>query len=114
MAKTYIANMQEVQNVLGKYLSPHLVNDAVSELQKTEAIREVNTTESKIADKIIQSGLVLTDDEIEIFKSYIDDGDMEVAFGNSDWVEIYLKITRFAFSDKAANLVDKYRTTYDS
>lgn len=114
MAKTYIANMQEVRSVLEKYLSPSLVNNALADLQKTEAIREVDTTESKIADKIIQSSLVLTDEEIEIFKSYIDDSDMDVAFGNSDWVEIYLKITRFAFSDKAANLVDKYRTTYDS
>ena len=114
MAKTYIANMQKIQHVLEKYLSTHLVDNAISELQNTGAIHEVDTTESKMADKIVRSGLVLTDEEIKIFQSYIDDGDMDIAFGNSDWVEIYLKITRFAFSDKAAKLVDKYHTTYDN
>ena len=62
-------------------------------------------------DKIIQSGLVLTDDEIEIFKAYIDDGDMETAFGNSDWIDVYLKITRFVCGDKAKQLINKCYTS---
>ncbi len=110
MKYIYIADIQKVQEVLEKYLSENFVDNAISNLKATGAIRKVDTTESNIADKIIQSGLVLTDEEIETFKSYIDDDDMKIAFGNSDWVKIYHKITRFSPSDKAANLINKYNT----
>lgn len=35
---------------------------------------------------------VLSDEDIDIFNSYLEDNDMSVAFGNSDFVKIYNKI----------------------
>lgn len=37
-------------------------------------------------------GRVLTDEDVIIFNSYIENNNMPVAFGNSDWCKIYSKI----------------------
>ncbi len=50
----------------------------------------------------------LNDDEIETFQSYIDDDDMQTAFGNSDWCEIYSKITNGTFTGKAIRLKEHW------
>lgn len=43
----------------------------------------------------IGSGLdgMLSDDDIDTFNSYLERNDMPVAFGNTDWRSIYIKIT---------------------
>jgi len=43
----------------------------------------------------------LTDDDIEIFQAYIEDAKVNIAFGNSDWNEVYDKIVDSNWSEYA-------------
>ena len=52
---------------------------------------------------------LLTDKEIECFNSYIEDAKVDIAFGNSDWCEIYHKIVGDKASDYAKNRIMSYR-----
>ena len=51
--------------------------------------------------------ITLSDDEIDCFNAYIEDGDMEVAFGNTDWNHIYSKIVGDRVSDFAKRMRDR-------
>ena len=51
----------------------------------------------------------LSDDELAVFNAYIDDCMDSIAFGNSDWIEVYKKITNGRMSDKAKERIAYYR-----
>lgn len=51
----------------------------------------------------------LSDNELAVFNAYIDDCMNSIAFGNSDWVEVYEKITQGRMSDKAKKRIAYYR-----
>lgn len=55
----------------------------------------------------------LSDNELAIFNAYIDDCMDSIAFGNSDWLEIYKKITNGRISEKAQERMARYREDYD-
>lgn len=50
---------------------------------------------------------LLTDEEIKIFNSYMDDCMDSIAFGNSDWNKIYIKITNGILCEKAKEEFEK-------
>lgn len=53
---------------------------------------------------------ILSDEDIDTFNSYLEDNDMETAFGNSDFTKIYKKIVGFHGtdrSDKIKNWIQK-------
>lgn len=52
---------------------------------------------------------ILTDEEIECFNSYIEDSKMDIAFGNSDWCDIYHKIVGDKVSDYAKDKMNMYQ-----
>ena len=52
---------------------------------------------------------LLTRREIKIFNSYIEDAGMDIAFGNTDWCNIYYKIVGDQVSDYAERLIEKYQ-----
>lgn len=52
------------------------------------------------ADKTVHH-ISLTDDDIEIFQAYIEDAKVDIAFGNSDWNEVYDKIVDSNWSEYA-------------
>lgn len=55
----------------------------------------------------------LSDDELAAFNAYIDDCMDSIAFGNSDWVKVYKKITQGRMSDKAKKRIAHYRDMYE-
>jgi hypothetical protein len=61
--------------------------------------RKVEETLEK-TDKTVHH-ISLTDDDIEIFQAYIEDVGMSIAFGNSDWNEVYDKIVVGNWSEYA-------------
>lgn len=50
----------------------------------------------------------LSDEEVAIFNAYLDDCMDSIAFGNSDWVEIYKKITQGRTSEKSEKRIAYY------
>lgn len=58
----------------------HIDNFALSEI-----IKHRNKTEDKITG-------ILSEDDKAVFESYIEMNDMPIAFGNSDWCNVYSKI----------------------
>jgi len=55
----------------------------------------------------------LSEDELVVFNSYLDDCMDSIAFGNSDWLEVYKKITNGRMSEKAKERMARYRGDYD-
>lgn len=55
------------------------------------------------------SGLkgILSEEQAEIFNSYIENNDMLTAFGNSDWNKIYSMIVGNVKSDKIKELIER-------
>ena len=51
----------------------------------------------------------LSDEEVTVFNSYLDDCMDSIAFGNSDWIEVYKKITQGRISEKAKKRIALYR-----
>ena len=51
----------------------------------------------------------LSEDELTIFNSYLDDCMDSIAFGNSDWLAVYKKITNGRMSEKAKARIARYR-----
>ena len=47
----------------------------------------------------------LSENDIQVFNSYIESDDMKTAFGNSDWCEVYSKIV----GDKQSEKIKKWR-----
>lgn len=54
----------------------------------------------------------LSEDELAVFNAYVDDCMDSIAFGNSDWLEVYRKITNGRMSDKAKERMARYRDDY--
>ena len=54
----------------------------------------------------------LSEDELAVFNAYLDDCMDSIAFGNSDWLEVYKKITNGRMSDKAKERIDRWRHDY--
>lgn len=52
---------------------------------------------------------ILSDDDIEIFNTYIENNDMPTAFANTDWCRVYSKIAGKAKSDKIKDWIDRTR-----
>ena len=52
---------------------------------------------------------MLTDEEIETFQAYIENAEIDIAFGNSDWNQIYNKIVNGKWSDYADAKREHYR-----
>ena len=61
--------------------------------------------------KLLERKPVLTKEEADCFNAYLEDAEMDIAFGNSDWNEIYQKIVGSNVSDYARRKQDYY---YDS
>lgn len=51
----------------------------------------------------------LSEEELAIFNAYIDDCMDSIAFGYSDWVEIYKKITQGRMSEKSEKRISMFR-----
>lgn len=51
---------------------------------------------------------MLTEEEIDCFNEYLEDEKVDVAFGNSDWWNIYRKIVGDKISDYARSRKEKY------
>lgn len=66
----------------------HIDNFALSEI-----IKQRNKTENKISG-------ILSENDKAIFESYIEMNDMPIAFGNSDWCNVYSKIVGSSENDK--------------
>ena len=73
----------------------HIDNFALSEI-----IKHRNKTENKITG-------ILSEDDKAVFESYIEMNDMPVAFGNSDWCNVYSKIVGLTGSEKIKNWIDE-------
>ena len=74
----------------------HIDNFALSEI-----IKHRNKTENKITG-------ILSEDDKAVFESYIEMNDMPVAFGNSDWCNVYSKIVGSTIkSDKIKNWMNE-------
>ena len=73
----------------------HIDNFALSEI-----IKHCNETENKITG-------ILSEDDKAVFESYIEMNDMPVAFGNSDWCNVYSKIVGLTGSEKIKNWIDE-------
>lgn len=75
--------------------------------------KEIEKLVTKAYEKGIEEGVAkdnfLSEEELNIFNAYIDDCMDSVAFGNSDWMKVYSKITNRRWSKKAFEykLVDK-------
>lgn len=55
----------------------------------------------------------LSDEELATFNAYVDDCMDSIAFGNSDWVKIYKKITNGRMSEKSKKRIARYRKIYE-
>ena len=55
----------------------------------------------------------LSEEELATFNAYIDDCMDSIAFGNSDWVEIYKKITQGRMSEKSEKRISMFREMYE-
>lgn len=73
----------------------HIDNFALSEI-----IKHRNKTENKVTD-------ILSEDDKAVFESYIEMNDMPVAFGNSDWCNVYSKIVGTTKSDKIKDWIHR-------
>lgn len=74
----------------------HLDNFALSQI-----IKKRNETENKLIG-------FLSEDDKAVFESYIEMNDMPMAFGNSDWCNVYSKIVGLTTrSDKIKNWIDE-------
>lgn len=73
----------------------HIDNFALSEI-----IKQRNKTENKISG-------ILSENDKAIFESYIEMNDMPIAFGNSDWCNIYSKIVESSENDKIKEWIDE-------
>lgn len=74
----------------------HLDNFALSQI-----IKKRNETENKLIG-------LLSEDDKAVFESYIEMNDMPMAFGNSDWCNVYSKIVGLTIrSDKIKNWIDE-------
>lgn len=49
---------------------------------------------------------ILSDEDIDIFNSYLENDNMETAFGNSDFTKIYKKIVGFHGTDRSDKIKD--------
>ena len=56
--------------------------------------------------------ITLTEEEIEIFNAYINDCMDEIAFGNSDWDDVYRKIVGENVCKKYLDVIRKIRDEY--
>lgn len=63
---------------------------------KTKSINK----EERMVNKNMEDNF-LSEEELAIFNAYVDDYMDSLAFGNSDWVEIYKKITQGRMSAKS-------------
>lgn len=59
-----------------------------------------------VLDNKVKHTILLTEDEINCFLSYIESDDMKTAFGNSDWRYIFNKITNGKKTDKIQRMID--------
>lgn len=57
---------------------------------------------------------ILSEDEIITFQAYIADAKVSIAFGNTDWCEIYDKIVNHNWSEYAKERFDFYRQPEDN
>ena len=56
----------------------------------------------------------LSDEDIAVFNAYIEDNDMPIAFGNSDWLRIYNQIVGSTEKpEKIERWIDKFRAGLD-
>lgn len=112
---THIVDISKLIKVLEDYVSKGMTSKILSALYREEAIHRVDKSELIAAAEILRSELMLSDEEIKIFNAYIDSAlinrDLDVAFGNSDWVQIYNKITRFNRTETVDEVMDKWRET---
>ena len=52
-------------------------------------LSRINKSRNAVENELVE---VLTDDEIDVFNAYLEDGDMKTVFKNTDWLNIYKKI----------------------
>lgn len=84
------------------------INDEIEQLMKEvyekgkeEGVRQ--TFDEKFGNNF------LSEDELSIFNSYIDDCMSNIPFGNSDWIAVYNKITNGRYSKKSIERIESYR-----
>lgn len=110
---THTVDIYKLTKVLRKYVSDSITSEILSKLYQEQAIHRVDTSELISAAVILRSELTLSDEEIKIFNAYIDSDltnrDLEVAFGNNDWVDVYDKITRFNRTETVNKVISKWR-----
>ena len=110
---THTVDVYKLAKVLREYVSNSITNEIFSRLYQEEAIHHVDKSELISAAEILRSELILSDKEIKIFNAYIDSDlinhDLKDAFGNSDWVDVYDKITRFSRTETVNEVITRWR-----
>lgn len=87
-------------------------------------LKEIDKVVQKGYEKGVEDGInqvfeekygdnYLSEDELAVFNSYLDDCMDSIAFGNSDWLEVYKKITNGRMSEKTKERMARYRGDYD-
>lgn len=83
-------------------------------------LKEIDKVVQKGYEKGVEDGIkqvfekkygdnYLSEEELATFNAYLDDCMDSIAFGNSDWLEVYKKITNGRMSEKAKKRIAKYR-----
>lgn len=87
-------------------------------------LKEIDKVVQKGYEKGVEDGInqvfaekygdnYLSENELAVFNAYLDDCMDNIAFGNSDWIEVYKKITNGRMSDKSEKRIAHYRNLYD-
>ena len=80
-------------------------------------LKEIDKVIQQAYEKGVKDGIqqaqkqdnILTDEELATFLAYTDDCMHSLAFSNSDWIEVYKKITNDRISEKAKTRIASYR-----
>ncbi len=111
-----VKNIIEEQKYYKQIEASYLVTD--EEIKQYEDVMEAYDIVIQVLEQIeiFKAGLeralehcIFCDEEIDCFNKYIEDAKMDIAFGNSDWCNIYHKIVGNKVSEYAKEKMELYQ-----
>ena len=91
------------ENEIIEFLSKNGISVSI---EKAKALKKLLKSTEKYNRK-------LSEEELDTFNAYIDDCMDSIAFGNSDWVAVYKKITQGRMSEKSEYRCQRARDDYE-
>jgi hypothetical protein len=98
---------QEVQQMLNEYNSQGMLNEFSVSGSEIRKILQMIDKQPELSPE--HSERILSCDEIDCFNDYIESEKVDIAFGNTDWCNIYRKLVGDRESEYARERMDYYR-----